>query len=611
MTIDRATKLALELQEKNVEIIFAITGAGNLALIDAITKNTSIQIIYSHHEQSAVIEAQGYARTSGKPGVAIVTTGGGTINALTGILSAYLDSIPILVISGNESSFHIENMKNFRAYGVQGFDSTKTSENICKLSIRVGSEDDLSKVLESAWLEMNQDRKGPVHIDFPMDLQRTKILESSSETGLEKSRSLIENLSDVQDFDKLIKLLEVSVKPLFIIGNGVREDQSLKNLKSFINRLKIPFTLSWSALDLFPSAHELNFGRIGIYGNRYSNIILQKSDLVICLGTRLAIPQVGYDKNDFGRNATKIVVDIDEVELSKFPENWIKINSDVRDVIYQLNSKFLDSSPKPEINDWVNEIKDIKSSLPDFLQIGQEVSDKKNFVHSYDVINYLNQISDSNYVYATDVGAGLLTGHFAIQIKEGQRFFSSQGLGEMGFGLPAAIGAYFSDKSKKIICLNTDGGIMFNLQELQLISEHQIPIKLFIFNNEGYSMIKISQQNLFAGNLSGSTKSTGISFPRFEDVAKTFKLNYRNISNLESLDESLTQLINDDSPYLFEIIMDPNQKYLPRLSTTKLDSGELISPPLEDLDPLLDIDTLRNLLGYEPHKNSFRARGLI
>lgn len=611
MTIDRATKLALELQEKNVEIIFAITGAGNLALIDAITKNTSIQIIYSHHEQSAVIEAQGYARTSGKPGVAIVTTGGGTINALTGILSAYLDSIPILIISGNESSFHIENMKNFRAYGVQGFDSTKTSENICKLSIRVGYEDDLSKVLESAWLEMNQDRKGPVHIDFPMDLQRTKILESPSKTGLEKSRSFIENLSEIQDFDKLIKLLEVSVKPLFIIGNGVREDQSLKNLKSFINRLKIPFTLSWSALDLFPSDHELNFGRIGIYGNRYSNIILQKSDLVICLGTRLAIPQVGYDKNDFGRNATKIVVDIDEVELSKFPENWIKINSDVRDVIYHLNSKFLDSSPKPEINDWVNEIKDIKSSLPDFLQIGQEVSDKKNFVHSYDVINYLNQISDSNYVYATDVGAGLLTGHFAIQIKEGQRFFSSQGLGEMGFGLPAAIGAYFSDKSKKIICLNTDGGIMFNLQELQLISEHQIPIKLFIFNNEGYSMIKISQQNLFAGNLSGSTKSTGISFPRFEDVAKTFKLNYRNISNLESLDESLTQLINDDSPYLFEIIMDPNQKYLPRLSTTKLDSGELISPPLEDLDPLLDIDTLRNLLGYEPHKNSFRARGLI
>ena len=152
---------------------------------------------------------------------------------------------------------------------------------------------------------------------------------------------------------------------------------------------------------------------------------------------------------------------------------------------------------------------------------------------------------------------------------------------------------------------------MFNLQELQLISEHQIPIKLFIFNNEGYSMIKISQQNLFAGNLSGSTKSTGISFPRFEDVANTFKLNYKKISNLESLDDSLTQLINDDSPYLIEIIMDPNQKYLPRLSTTKLESGELISPPLEDLDPLLDIDTLRNLLGYEPHKNSFRARGLI
>jgi len=611
LTIDKATKLALELQEKNVEIIFAITGAGNLALIDAITKNTSIQIIYSHHEQSAVIEAQGYARTSGKPGVAIVTTGGGTINALTGILSAYLDSIPILVISGNESSFHIENMKNFRAYGVQGFDSTKTSENICKQSVRVGPEDDLSKVLESAWLEMNQDRKGPVHIDFPMDLQRTKISENSSKTGLEKSKSLIENLRDIHDFDKLTKLLELSVKPLLIIGNGVREDRSLKDLKSLINRLNIPFTLSWSALDLFPSAHELNFGRIGIYGNRYSNIILQKSDLVICLGTRLAIPQVGYDKNDFGRNANKIVVDIDTVELSKFPDNWIKINSDVRDVISHLNSRSLDSSPKSEVSDWVNKIKDIKSLLPDFSQIGQEVSDKKNFVHSYDVINYLNQISDSNYVYATDVGAGLLTGHFAIQIKEGQRFFSSQGLGEMGFGLPAAIGAYFSDKSKKIICLNTDGGIMFNLQELQLISEHQIPIKLFIFNNEGYSMIKISQQNLFAGNLSGSTKSTGISFPRFEDVANTFKLNYKKISTLESLDDSLTQLINDDSPYLIEIIMDPNQKYLPRLSTTKLDSGELISPPLEDLDPLLDIDTLRNLLGYEPHKNSFRARGLI
>jgi len=597
---------------RGVDLIFCISGAGNLAIIDAIVRQGSIRIIYSHHEQAAVMEAQGYSRVSGKPGVVLVTTGAGAANTLTGILSAYLDSVPILVISGNESSFHCENYANLRAYGVQGFNSVEVMKPVTKLAVRIVNVLNIAKDLNRVWTEATEGRQGPVLLDFPMDLQR-KLANSGDlvEWSVpERLFSMGKNRSIPKaEVINLRTALLNAKRPLLYIGNGCRGLEDLAELEEFINILEIPFCLSWSAADLLPSDHKLNMGRIGIYGDRAANIALQKADVLICIGTRLAIPQIGYDKADFGRNAEKWVVEIDQTECLKFADtDWHLLNMSVKDFFIDIKFSDLFISNVDERRKWIAEIRNLWSELPRINQVGPILSELSHVVHSASVIDFLNMNLHDDAIVVTDVGAGLLTGHYMFSRKGTQRFFTSQGLGEMGFGLPGAIGAHFADSTRQLICLNTDGGIMFNIQELQVVNEHKIPMKLFIFNNNGYSMIKISQQNLFAGRFSGSGIDSGLSFPSFKDIAQTFGLDYVRIESDSDFLLKLKPSLESAHGVLIEIMMAPDQKYLPRLSTNKLEDGTFVSPPIEDLDPLLDINDLERLLGCRAHVNSYRAR---
>ena len=611
-TLNGADVVAALLVERGVETIFCITGAGNLALVDAIVRNTRIKFVFSHHEQAAVMEAQGYSRVSGKVGVALVTTGGGTVNSLSGILSAYLDSIPVLILSGNESSFHCENMQDFRAYGVQGFDSKTVAEPITKSASRILSSAEITSKFNQAWVTASTDRMGPVLVDFPMDLQR-KITSSSEQIVISEAGESLDK-SQASSSTKLMtecsKRLSAANRPLLYFGNGVRGESSLRKARELVERYQIPFCLSWSALDLFEDFHPLNMGRIGIYGDRAANIILQKSDFILCIGTRMAIPQIGYDRDDFGRMADRWIIDIDPVELSKFPKNqWNSICQSSDLFLGHVLKDLSELSLSDSLPSWVANAKDVWQRLPRSEQIGAAVSSAHE-VHSFDVINFLNSVMHEDSIVVTDVGAGLLTGHYALAAKGKQRIFTSQGLGEMGFGLPGAIGAHFADPGRQLICLNTDGAIMFNLQELQLVKHHKIPMKLFIFNNDGYTMIKISQQNLFEARVSGSDVNSGISFPLFSDVAKTFGFQYCLIDNSNSFESVLRPALESPEPVLIEIKMSPDQRYLPRLATSKLADGTLVSPPIEDLDPMISIELLRDLLGYQPHANSYKSRGL-
>ena len=606
--LNGADHLVSALKNAGVKIIFCISGAGNLAIIDAIVRDNSIQLIYSHHEQAAVMEAQGYSRISGNIGVAIVTTGAGTSNVATGVLSAYLDSVPVLIVSGNESSFHCLNSNKLRAYGVQGFDSVAVLKPIVKSTRRVLRSEEVTSITEEMIAIALESRMGPVHIDFPMDLQRKIISNEKSQDILltlpySKDKNYDKNFS-IQLVDHLVK----SKKPVLYIGNGCRSKPTLKLLEKIINKLQIPFFVSWSAIDLFSEDNPLNMGRIGIYGDRAANIALQKADLLLCLGTRLAIPQIGYDLNDFARNATKWIVEIDETECIKFDNPRYQVLK--TDVLYFLQDlDMLINTANINISkDWIKDIENIWGELPRYDQTGQNALKHKEYLHSADVIRVLNSKLKSDAIIVTDVGAGLLTGHYMYEAKGTQRFFTSQGLGEMGFGLPGAIGAHFAAPKKQIVCLNTDGGIMFNLQEMQLIPEHQIPLKLFIFNNNGYTMIKTSQHNLFGARFSGSSKETGISFPSFEKLANLFNFQYYRATNSNFNNDLFNEMLDSAKPVLFEVIMDPEQKYLPRLSTSKLSDGTLISPPLEDLDPLISAELLQKLLGQKLHLNSLKSR---
>ena len=604
-----ADHLVDTLKAHGVEIVFCITGAGNLAIVDALVRDGQIKIIYSHHEQAAVMEAQGYSRISGKLSVALVTTGGGTSNAVTGVLSAYLDSVPVLIISGNESSFHCENLSGLRAYGVQGFDSVAVLSPITKNSVRITDGANVKEVMDEAIRIATTERMGPTHVDFPMDLQRKSLSlrETRSENSLKKV--LKNNTADISDWtSRLGTALSLSQKPVLYIGNGCRE--SFDSVKDFIEKNQIPYFVSWSAIDLFPESDPLNIGRVGIYGDRASNIILQQADLVLTLGTRLAIPQIGYDKKDFGRNASKWVVDIDPTECSKFDGlGWNVLNCSVTELIEELE-KWYSLAPNNVLvrQKWYEVISGIWSQLPRIDQVGTRASSTSGYLHSADAVALINAKINRDAIVATDVGAGLLTGHYMYEKSGSQRFFTSQGLGEMGFGLPGAIGAHFADSEKQIICLNTDGAMMFNLQELQVVKEHDIPLKLFVFNNDGYTMIKISQHNLFDSRISGSSSNSGISFPSFEKISAAFGMEYARVCNLDQLEQALSKNFDSSNAVLFEIIMDPDQKYLPRLATSKLEDGTLVSPPLEDLDPFLPIEKLKTLLYAEPHKNSIRAR---
>ena len=597
--------LVRELKSLGVEVIFAITGAGNLAVIDAIARDGSIDLVYSHHEQAAVMEAQGYSRITNKLGVALVTTGAGTSNAVTGILSAHLDSIPVLLISGNESSFHCINPYDLRAYGVQGFDSCAVLKPVSKMVSRITNVEEISPTLRDSVNAALGGRMGPVHIDFPMDLQRKQV--GAEEYLKSELNSSLPMNPSVTNLNELSEAISKAKAPLFYFGNGIRNTATTAEARLLLEKTGIPFILSWSAIDIFPEADGLNVGRVGIYGDRHANILLQKSDLIIAVGTRLAIPQVGYDKSDFGRLASKWIVEIDATECRKFDGlGWNVIQNDALSVLNGLNKTNIQTQ---DLHDWREECSRIKKIFPRRGQLGPEPQNPMSQIHSGDVIEYLNQTMAPDAFIGTDVGAALLTGHYMYEQSGTRRFFTSQGLGEMGFGLPGTIGAYFADTSRQIVCLNTDGALMFNLQELQVVREHKIPLKLFIFNNFGYSMIKISQDNLFEGRLAGSDTKSGVSFPDFSEIASTFGFKHTLISTKDDLSKMDTPLKSQEAE-LIEIVMDPEQRYFPRLATNKLDDGTFVSPPLEDMDPKIELSLLENLLGYKAHENSYKARGL-
>jgi acetolactate synthase-1/2/3 large subunit len=436
-----------------------------------------------------------------------------------------------------------------------------------------------------------------------MDLQRKFAGEQSDLSIKEKTQKEV----DKKSISALIEDLKSAKAPLIYFGNGIRNTKSIELAKKIIYDLRVPYLVSWSAIDIFPESDSLNVGRVGIYGDRHANILLQKSDLLVAIGTRLAIPQLGYDKIDFARKAKKWVIEIDPTECAKFEGlGWNILNYDAGQVMEELTAEL---NLPLDLENWRADCISMKKAFPRMEQLGPPPSDKSTQIHSGEVLNHLNSILAADALVVTDVGAALLNGHFLYEQSGGRRFFTSQGLGEMGFGLPAAIGAYFADPTKQLVCLNTDGAIMFNLQELQVAVEHKIAMKLFIFNNSGYSMIRISQENLFAGRLEGSTVASGVSFPAFKDIAKAFSFNHvkiRNSSDLKLIDEALVS----PNAELIEVMMDPEQKYFPRLATNKLPDGTLVSPPIEDLDPKISIELLEKMLGYKPHENSFKARGL-
>lgn len=612
-TLTGADAVALALEDLGVDIVFAITGAGNLAICDAIDRRGFTRMIFVHHEQAALMAAQGMTRSTGKLGVVIVTTGGGSTNALTGIVGANMDSIPLVLISGNESSIHTNTDNELRIWGVQGFDSRQVFAPIAKESHRLRSSENAYDAVINAALKAQEPRAGVVTLDIPMDLQRKSIVAPPS-IAKAKLRNLVSDQTMTRDSNvqfgvkTALNLLAKAERPLLLLGAGLKYFADRELVRKQISDLGIPAQLSWSAIDLLHSKHEMNFGRSGIYGDRFANLILQNSDLVISIGSRLAIPQLSYDPNDFARHAKVVVVDIDPDELAKFVgERWLPVQADATEFLKLFSAEI----PKAlNWSKWVQECTEIKESFPRREQTvsAPPEGSSAEFVNSYDVVYEISDQAGADDVFVTDMGTGLLSGFYGLDINENQKLATSLGLGEMGYGLPAAVGAQFANPEKTVICLNADGGMMMNLQELQTVAHHKLPIKLVVFSNDGYLMIKQSQKNLFDGRFVGSNGASGVSCPDFEGLASVFGFSYIRLDGTSGIKNPVTEFFETDGPVLLEVFMDPEQRFIPRVGTLKGSGGALVSPPLEDMIPLIPEEVLRNVLRGDLHPQSLLVR---
>jgi acetolactate synthase-1/2/3 large subunit len=568
------------LKYKQIDTVFGIIGSANSHIFDSIQNLGYTKIICTHHEQAAIMAMAAYYRTSGKLSAAIVTAGAGASNAITGVISNWADSIPGFILSGQEPSTYLDVHKNLRMYGTQGFSAYEMVKNITKYSNVLLNPSSIHSELETLYNISVSGRPGPTWLDIPLDSQAKKVKFKGFSNYSNKSL----RTTDAYNYaDDIIKLINQSKRPLVLGGMGIKLSSAKDKFKKFINATQLPTTLSWSGIDLLPTNHSCNYGRFGLYGQRAANFIAQNADLIVVLGSRLALPQVGYDFSQFARGAKIVVVDVDELELNKY-ERTIKYNHDVSIIL----DKLLENVTKinPDINEWKTKCDYYRIEYP---IINDDYKDDK-YVNSYSFVNKLTQQLSDDEIIVTDMGTGLLSGHQAGHLKENQTMFTSQGLGEMGVGLPYAIGAAFAEPNKQITCLNCDGGIMMNLQELQTIVQHNLPVKIFIFNNDGYLMIKHTQKLFFNGRYNSVDSSTGIQLPEFERIAYGFKIPYVRIDKVEDLD---TINLKYKGPLIIEVFMDPEQNFIPKVKGVILEDESIFAPPLEEMSPLLPFETIQ------------------
>ncbi|MFM2196931.1 MAG: Micromonas sp [Verrucomicrobiota bacterium] len=582
-------------EEKGVRHCFGIIGSANAHIFDSICYGSEIELICNHHEQACTMAVQSYWKVTGQPTFALVTAGAGSSNAITGVLSAWADSIPCLIISGQENARYITPDHDRRLYGIQGYDSPYAVSKMTKYATRVMDPLLTLYELEKAWHLATTGRPGPCWIDFPMSVQGTMVEEDSLSHFVPEpecdTATPLTGEALLAEVKSAMDSLHEAERPILWLGVGIRMADSVEEIKTFVEKLGIPALVTWSAIDMLDSCHPLIVGRAGTYGQRAANLILQNCDYLLAIGTRMAIPQIGYEVSELARSAKRItVVDIDATELAKYPERFNHpLHADAGDFIRAALD--LAQPPTQDHLAWAKRSGETRARFP---WIGEEHADRDGYINIYRFMDKMQAHFKEDQILVTDMGTALLCGHQALSITPPQRLITSQGLGEMGFGLPAAIGASFGRDRGEVICLNCDGGMMMNLQELQTMVHHKLPIKLFVFNNDGYLMIKHTQKAMLQGRYAGTDLASGVSCPDFSKLAYAFGISAWTIRTWEDYNRVIPEILAFDGPCVIEVFMHPEQWFYPKLSLATQKDGTLVSPPLEDLSPLLPRDLLES-----------------
>lgn len=578
--------------------IFLVTGGGAMHLNDAIGRQRKLKYICCHNEQACSIAAEAYTRVSGKIGAINVTTGPGGINALNGVFGAWVDSIPMIIISGQvkrETCLSHYNLNGkLRQLGDQEVDIITMVKNITKYSVLVNDPFKIKYYIEKALFIALEGRPGPVWLDIPVDVQ-SSIIEVESLQPYIREDDIDLNENNHIDYNLLIKesLIKLvnSNRPVIYAGSGIWHSKTHEAFLEFIEKINIPVVTAWNSNDLLWDDHDLYAGRPGSVGNRGGNFTVQNSDCLIVLGSRLNIRLVSYNWENFAKNAYKIGVDIDIAELNKPTSNFDKkLNIDLKEFFKIANTLLDDNKIKFNNIKWKNKTKEWLLKYPVCLT---EYWNSKNFVNPYCFVDSLFDKLEKNDIVVCADGTACVTAFQGAKIKNGQRLFHNSGCASMGYDLPASIGAYYgriNNTTDRIICIAGDGSIMMNLQELETISGNNLNIKIFLLNNKGYHSIRQTQQSFFKDNIVGCGLESGLTFPNFEKVAKAFNFKYTSIGNHSELSQSIEFVLNEKGPTFCEIFIDMNQQFSPKLSSRKLEDGTMITATLEDMSPFLDRD---------------------
>lgn len=563
--------------------VFMVSGGGNMHLIDSLGKQEGLEFVCNHHEQACTIAAEGYARVTNEIGIAYVTTGPGGTNAITGVYGAWVDSIPTLTISGQvkfETTITSEPNLNLRQLGDQEINIIDLVKPITKYAVMIDNKNSIKYHLKKAVYEAKSGRPGPVWLDIPLDIQGAMVDENELD-DYEIPKIAEYNMQ----INSVIEALQNAKRPVIIAGNGIRLSNAKEDLKALIEQLNIPIVTSISGIDLIHTQHKLFFGRPGILGERAANFIVQNSDLVIVLGTRLNLRHLSFNWEFFAREAKKIMIDIDENELNKrtfIPD--LKINADVGEFIKLLLNNKLE---KLDIGNWIDYCNRIKKSYP--VVTSEQIS-RTDYVSSYYFPTLLSDKLPKNTVVVTGNGIAYTSTYQTYSVREGDRVFANLGCASMGYDLPAAIGACVANNYNSVICLTGDGSIQMNLQELQTIIHYKLPIKIFMYNNNGYLSIRITQTAYFNKNFVGESPISGVTIPDMKKLAEVYGFKVFQIKTNMEAEEKLDSILSCEGPVFCEIMLDPIEEIAPKVASYKKPDGTMVSKPLEDLAPFLPRD---------------------
>ncbi len=562
------------LEQKKIKKVFLITGGAISFMIDAFTRNKKIQYLSVAHEQAAAMMADAYSRLGPNFSCTMVTSGPGATNLITGIACSYFDSIPSLHICGQVNTYEQQDghksTAKVRQVGFQETDIVSISKPITKFSYKLKKASEIRYVLEKAYHIATTGRPGPVLIDIPMDLQRVKIDPKKLKPYKPKIDKQKINIKKI--ILKIENLLKRSKKPVIILGGGIKCGKAELNLINFLKKFYIPIITTWSGVDLLDHDNKCYIGNVGVYGSRAANFTVQNSDLLLCLGTRLDTRITGGVPKTFARKAKKIVVDIDKFELNK--KRGLKIDLKVELDIKVFFKEYEKNHKQNIIRDqWLRRCKNWKSRYPMILK---EFHNVKRFVNPYVFMETLSKNLKKKDVIIADDGGHLTWTIQSFKVKFGQKLFSAFGNSPMGYALPASIGASIVKNKSRIICIDGDGSIQINLQELHTVDKLKLPIKIFILNNNGYGIIKQFQESYLEKRYEAS--GNGVSNPDFKKISKAFNINYTLIKSHKNL-QKLNKIISSKKPEIIEVKLKENQKIVPKLQ---------FGNPIEDTSPLLN-----------------------